>query len=245
MLDDDTIEVLLGPGTMPGTEITQELPIIAVAEPHPLPAHLANDPILTMEAPKATVPSLFDHTFGDRPAFYPARPHKAPRVPIRPKDHLLAALGAGVIVMGIATVILVESGYNSGLPQSEQERLHHHSVASAPADSGISQVPGISSPSPSPSAIPRHIRQAPPAPLSRHHETPMVLAHPRTSSESHSALPSPSAPTPHPSPSPTQSTTPPSTPDPDPSLPVELPSLPLLPSPGSTTHSSSPITPSP
>lgn len=163
MLDEDTIEVMLGPGTMPGTERTQELPVISVEEPHELPPHLAHDPILTMEAPKATTPSLFDHTFGHRPTFYPARPHKAPRIPARPRDHVLAGLTIAVVAMGIATVMLVESGFNSGLPQSEQERLHPSPTLSVPDESMALPDPSSSAPGPvtsstaSPSHIPAHV----------------------------------------------------------------------------------------
>jgi hypothetical protein len=248
MLDDDTIEVALGPGTMPGTEITHELPVITAPLLQSIPAHLADDPILTMDAPRATHPSLFDHAFGDRPVFYPARPHKAPRVPVKARDHLLAALGGGVVLLGIATVVLVESGYNSGLPQSEQERLHPRTVATAPADPGISQVPLVPSAAPSPSSIPRHIRQAPPAPASRHIRPLAAPVRPHTSPAPSSAPPSPSgspSQSQSPSPSPSSPTPSPSaaTPTRDPSLPVVLPTLPHPTHP--TTHSSSPITPSP
>jgi hypothetical protein len=244
MLDDDTLKIPLVPGIMPGTEITLELPVIQVMPVQPLPAHLANDPILTMPAPKATHPSLFDHTFGDRPTYYPARPHKAPRVPVRPRDHLLAALGGGVILLSVATVVLVESGFNSGLPQSEQERLNPPTAVSAPADPGISQGPVIPAmPSASPSHIPHHIRQAPPAPVSRPSRVLAVPTHSQVPSTPHSASPSPSSASPSPSsPSPSPSTPAPSTTPstPAPFLPVVLPTLPHP-----TTHSSSPITPSP
>lgn len=251
MLDDDTIEVMLGPGTMPGTEITQELPkVIALgASALPLPAHLANDPILTMPAPKATHPSLFDHTFGGRPTYYPARPHKAPRVPVRPRDHLLAALGGAVILLSVATVVLVESGFNSGLPQSEQERLNPPTAVSTPADPGTSQGPVIPAvPSASPSHIPHHIRQAPPAPVSRPSRVPAVsstapASHaPSTPSSSPSSSPSPST-SPSSSPSPTASPSAPPSTTPTPTAPTISVGLPTLSHP--TTHSSSPITPSP
>lgn len=175
MLDDDTLEIYLGPGTMPGTETTMELPAldpVTQEVPHELPPHLANDPILTMPEPHATTPSLFEHAYHGKPVYYPARPMKAPRVPVKPKDHALAALAGAVILAGVCTAVLVHSGWNSSLPVSEQQRLHPSPTMSIPDESlpldaaGDSPQSPVTSDTASPSHIPSHIARRPQVPLS-------------------------------------------------------------------------------
>lgn len=217
-MDDDTLEILLGPGTMPGTEITQELPVLITEEFQPLPPHLANDPILTMPAPHATHPSLFDHVYGPgAPRMLPGKPMKRPRVPIRARDHVLAALGAGVVVLSVASYVLVESGWRSGMPESQRSQTS----VSAPVTTR------------SPATREPDISQSPVTPVT--HSIPggvPVVLHARPQPAQHSTAPvSPrSAPTPStPPPSPVRSAVEPSTPPPSPAL--------------STPHSS--LTPSP
>lgn len=254
MLEDETIEVILGPGTMPGTEKTQELPVVSMEQPHELPPHLAHDPILTMDAPVQAHPSLFDQTFGHRPVFYPARPLKAPRIPVRPRDHLLHALAAGVIVMTVATAVLVESGFNSGLPQSEQQRLHPSPAFTVP-DPSLSVRAPVDPVTSSPSHIPRYA--SPTGAVEPVHPDSGSLAAPESSSVSPQGAATPESPeSPRPSWSPSQppvQVTTPLSPSPTqtepPQDPTGVPTAPTAPS-GSTAPTGPPsasvtATPSP
>lgn len=253
MLDDDTLEIMLGPGTMPGTEITQELPVLSVPEFRGLPPHLAGDPILTMDVPHATHPSLFDHAFGpDAPRMLPGRPMRSPRVPIRARDHVLAAMAASVILLGVASYVMVRSGWRADMPQGEQDPVTAERAVSAspgPGTRGIPALP-VRSPSVAPSAPgPSRSPQAPSASLAASPSAPGPMAVPRHSwtlpavrvSVSPQGLP-PDIPSPSASPSslpPTASPTaspssPSSSPLPSPSSSAPVPPSPSIPSPSVT-----------
>lgn len=236
MLDDETIEMLLGPGIMPGTEITWELPVVMTPEFEELPPDLAQDPIVTMAAPQAVYTVLFDHYYGRHPQMIPARPHRSPRVPLRPRDHLLAALGAGVIVLGAATYLLVHSGWRADLPRSEQERLKAAHTLTAPVLPPITPV----RPSLTPPASAGHIAVPAPRPRRTHSTPSSSPSLTRTTPSALPTTPEPSQAPPSPSPSPTPSVGPPvapvepapsasptPTPTPTPSSPVVI----VLPSP--------------
>lgn len=222
MLDDETLEIMLGPGTMPGTEVTQELEVTKViafgASALGLPPHLKDDPILTMPEPHPTTPSLFEHAFHDRPVYYPPRPTKRPKAaPIRARDHVLAALTGGVLLLGISTYVLVQSGWNSELPVSEQQRLHPSPTMSIPDESVVrprAPESPVTSETPGPSHIPGNIGRRPQVPVSPS-SAPVVA--PTTPETATSASTPPQEPTgtptivdpptaSHPTPTPTRST---------------------------------------
>lgn len=250
MLDEDTIEVALVPGVMPGTETTQELPLTEAVTIPAMPVlspSLAADPILTMPPPHETHPSLFEHYYGNRPAFYPPRPHKPPRTvhPHRHSNQVLSALGGGVVLLGAATYVMVQSGWHSQLPQSEQQRLKPEHTVQAPV-SPAPRVPATAAPRHSrvpviPRTSPAHIPS--PSPSATVTEAPTSPVTPSVPTKAPSASPGPSqtqtSPVPSHSPSQGPSGSPSPQPDPDPSTsPSMSPSVSMSPdhTPGTGDH---------
>lgn len=235
MDDDDTIETLLGPGQMPGTEVTHEIPVLITPEFQPLPAHLANDPILSMCLPHPTTVSLFEHEYGpDAPRMIPGRPLKGPRIRITARDHVLAAMAATVLLMGAGAYVMVESGWRADMPQSQESPDPGPMVTAelSPAPQSSTQDP---LPDPVVTPIRHHIARgvlvvhvAPPSAPGTpevHHAPPSVLVPP----------PSPEQPSPPPSSSPSPE---PPTPSSSPTAPVIVITVPVPQSgPPSPTHS--------
>lgn len=263
-MDDDTIEIWLGPGTMPGTEDTLELPLLPVISQEPvlpvvevpegippcprvppLPPELMNDPILDMVPPQQK--SAVDTYFPDGLPHIPGRPLKGPRVRITWRDHVLAAMAAGVLVLGTLSYVAVSSGWRSGMPQQArpvQTVMVTVTVTPSP-DPGTPQPSRTSMPSPSP-VMHRAVPHGPVRP--RHTLAPPVMpsapaVSPRRPSSSVSAPPTSSTsstpswspePSPSPSPSPSASGTSTGTPSPEPvdsSLPPDTSTPPGSPAP--------------
>jgi hypothetical protein len=203
----------------PDAVSTQEIPVVPAVPA--LPPHLVHDPILEMPAPHLHQESLFEYYYGDGPRMVPPRPHKSPRRPIRMRDHALAAMAASVVVLGTASYVMVESGWNSGIPQAQQAPVTREFTPTrapvVPEDSAPSQVPAAQEPKASPAYIPQELptpTRSPLAPSMSPSASPGPIAPsqaptkpPVPSVPSHSPSAPSASPTPSASPSPTASGT--------------------------------------
>ncbi len=241
----------------PDFVVTQEIAVVPTLKMPVIPERLVRDPIMTMSAvAEIRAPlSLFDHYFGDRPRFYPARPVRAPHVSwkyrtrgISRQDKVLIGMTFAVVAMGATTYGLVESGWRADIPQEprppqqsfRQDLLPHvlpwtPSPSSLPSRSphGARRVPASTGPA-----------YVPPLPLVRpsRPQAPATVAvsslpvrPPVTSPPTAATVPAPS---PSPDPSPSSSTSPSASPSA--SLPVPPSSGVPVPS-GSTSPTSSPL----
>lgn len=215
MLDDDTIEMLLGPGTMPGTEDTLTMPVIVVGPytsympdtvdlppgcpPHPgvppLPRHLMGDPILEMAKPQSR--SAWDTYFADRPTHIPGRPLRGPRMRITWRDQLLAAMGAGVVLLALAAYVEVHEGWNAEMPSQSRPVVSPYTPES-PGTSEDPRMPQDPTPAPSSHAPVEQAAQNAPQESSG---TPMPTAPPSPAPMASQAPPSAPAPSLSPAPS--------------------------------------------
>lgn len=149
----------------PDSVVTQEIPAMPV-----LPPHLARDPILTMPPPELHHTSILDYC-QPCPRFRPPVKRPAPsRRPGHTKDRVLAAMAAGVVVMGVATYVMVESGWRSDMPQSQSSPVpqvsRQYTDSRPPADPSVDpgkdrHQEGRTSPAYIPQELPADPRPAP------------------------------------------------------------------------------------
>lgn len=227
-MDDETIEVPLPEGTKPDpdTVTTQELPVV---EPFPevkivspvkvtlLPMHLRNDPILTMDAPKADTTPLFDQLYGP-----PERrtEHKRPRRQMPTGDKVLVGMAVAAVVMGGGVYGMVVYGWGAGdVPEAKPAVTHR-------------AVPTVEAAEPDHSESPTHHARPTSSPT---HYVPepehsiVVVAAPETHSPS--VTPEETTAAPEPSPTPAKPSTPPPSPTTAPPSPTPAPTETRSPSP--------------